>query len=347
MARKGPKKKTKNEVFEPGTLAAFKVEYCHHLKIKHFSPHTIRVRCNDMDRFIGWCNDYDVTMAIEITPAILERYRSYIYHYKKKDNKPLSLQTQVHRLVALRTFFKWLTKKSYILYNPASELELPRLGKKLPGNLLTVQEVELIINQPDINEPIGLRDRAILETFYSTGIRRSELINLKLYDLRAGVGTLMVRSGKGRKDRVVPVGDRALAWIDKYLDNVRPQFKMEPDEDYVFLTVDGDPLSQNRLSDLGRTYVKAADINKTGSCHIFRHAMATHMLENGADIRVIQAILGHENLQTTEIYTHVSIGHLQAVHRDTHPAKLNRDTTKPTKENLLIQLQQEVIEDTE
>jgi len=355
MTQKGRNKKQKinnkkdNKKYPPQSLSAFKLEYCDWLIMNNYSEDSRRVKNNDLDKFINWCNEYGLIQAADITYAILERYRHHLYHYRKKDGNALSILGQTHILVSIRTFFKWLTKKRYLFYNPASELELPKKEKRLPETILTIQEVEQVINQPDINDPLGIRDRAILETFYSTGIRRQEMTRLNLYHLERDKGTLMIRLGKGKKDRVVPIGERAIAWIEKYLINVRPRLKMQPDEGVLFLTNKGDLFSVNRLSDLVHDYVQAADIGKSGSCHLFRHAMATHMLENGADVRIIQAILGHASLETTEIYTHVSITHLQAVHKQTHPAKLEKKNKKDKekveeKNNLLALLQQEADE---
>lgn len=134
----------------------------------------------------------------------------------------------------------------------------------------------------------------------------------------------MVREGKGKKDRMEPLGERACAWIQKYIEDVRPDYAMEPDEGYLFLTEYGQPMIKNRMSDMVKKHTAAAGINKPGACHIFRHSMATHMLENGADIRYIQMILGHSVLTTTEIYSQVSIKKLKETHSRTHPAKLNR-----------------------
>jgi integrase/recombinase XerD len=154
---------------------------------------------------------------------------------------------------------------------------------------------------------------------YSTGMRRTELLNLKFDDLDRKRGVATIRQGKGRRDRVVPVGERALTWADRYLTEVRSALASRP-EDTVFLTLKGKPLSPNYLSWVVRRYLRRAKIAKTGACHIFRHTMATLMLEGGADIRYIQAILGHKRLDTTQIYTHVSIRMLQQVHAATHPA---------------------------
>ena len=158
------------------------------------------------------------------------------------------------------------------------------------------------------------------KTGYSTGLRRMELIRLRLYDLDLARGVLAAREGKGQKDRVVPIGERAIAWLEKYLDEARPEFAVEPDEGTVFLTRRGRPFHPNHLSRLARDHIVAAGIAKRGACHLLRHTMATAMLEHGADIRVIQAILGHARLTTTQLYTRVSIRLLKAVHTATHPA---------------------------
>ena len=206
---------------------------------------------------------------------------------------------------------------------------LPRVPRQLPKVLLSVAEVEHILNQPDVMTASGLRDRALLETFYSSAIRRMELARLALYDADLAQGTLMIRQGKGRRDRLVPLGARACAWLQRYLDEVRPVLTMRNDETALFLNDYGDPFSPSGLSSLVRHHLRHAGILQ-GSCHAFRHACATHMLENGADIRFIQVLLGHAQLTTTEIYTSVSIGKLKEIHAATHPARLTRREDAPT-----------------
>jgi integrase/recombinase XerD len=181
--------------------------------------------------------------------------------------------------------------------------------------------------QADTSDPLGIRDRAILETLYSTGMRRMELVNLALYDLDLDRGTLMVRQGKGKKDRMVPIGERAAVWIEKYRSDVRHQLVVEPDDGTLFLTAEGARFSLNGMTSLARNYVLAADTGKRGACHLFRHTMATQMLENGADIRFIQQMLGHAKLETTQIYTQVSIRKLQEIHRATHPTARHERTS--------------------
>jgi integrase/recombinase XerD len=215
-----------------------------------------------------------------------------------------------------------MTRRNYLLHNPASELELPKLGQPLPRNILSAQEVERILLLCDIDDPIGLRDRAVIETLYSTGIRRMEVIALKLYDLSFERGVLLVRQGKGKKDRYVPIGERAIAWVQKYIHEARPQLASEPDDMTVFLTANGEPFSRDHMTSNVKARIDAAKLGKTGACHLFRHTMATLMHENGADIRHIQQILGHVKLETTQIYTHVSIRTLQQVHASTHPAAM-------------------------
>ena len=175
---------------------------------------------------------------------------------------------------------------------------------------------------PDVSEILGQRDRAILEALYSTGMRRMELIGLKLYDLDQERGTVFIRQGKGKKDRMIPMGERAFGWVMRYLEEARPRLALTPDDGLVFLTNVGLAFEPNRLTQLVRDYVDLAEIGKTGSCHLFRHTCATLMLENGADFRFIQQLLGHEKLETTQIYAQVSICMLKEVHTRTRPARL-------------------------
>jgi len=304
-------------------------EYIRHLEVQAFTSDTRSVRRVHLCMFERWAAERGLAEPVEITRPVLERYQRYLFHYRKKDGKPLSFSSQHSRLVPLRMWFKWMTRQNYLLHNPASELDLPRLAKPLP-RVLTAAEAETILQQPDISDPAGLRDRAILETFYSTGMRRAELVNLKLYDVDREAGIITIREGKGRKDRVIPVGERAVLWIDKYLNEARPRLVAEPDDMTVFLTAQGEPFSRNSLSLIIREYVEQARIGKRGACHLFRHTMATLMLEGGADIRFIQQMLGHARLDTTQIYTHVSIRMLKQIHSATHPAaSLKNDAKEP------------------
>ncbi len=318
------RKKVVGDLSDPEGLAAYRERFIESLQLANYSPVGIDNRRRNIDYFIEWCEVRGLTRPKEITPPILERYRRTLYYYRKEDGDPLSFRSQYIRLTALRAWFKWLSKQNYLLYNPAADIELPKLEKRLPKHVLTIEEAETVLRQPNLDESLGLRDRAMLEVFYSTGIRRMELINLRLYDLDRERGTLMVRQGKGRKDRMVPIGERAIAWCEKYLHEERPQLVMAKDMETFFLTNLGEAFTPERVTQVVGRYVTKADIGKTGSCHLFRHTMATLMLENGADIRYIQEMLGHVKVDTTQIYTQVSIRRLKEVHDLAHPARLER-----------------------
>ncbi|MGA2433679.1 MAG: site-specific tyrosine recombinase XerC [Bryobacteraceae bacterium] len=333
-------------------LAALVAKHLEALLVQHYSEYTVKTRRGHLGYFLTWCADRNLTDPSEITRPVLEQYQRFLFHYRQKSGKPLSFRSQHARLVPIRVWFRWLARQRYILHNPASELELPRLGQRLPKHVLTIHEVEQVLAQPDIRDPLGLRDRALMETLYSTGMRRMELANLKLYDLDTERGTVTIRQGKGNKDRVIPIGDRAAAWIEKYIMEARPHLVVEPDDGTVFLSNAGETLSLDYLTQVVRGYVEAAEIGKHGACHLFRHTMATLMLEGGADIRFIQAMLGHADLKTTQIYTHVAIRQLQEIHRATHPAQLpkKKPATNGSGQNaaeLLANLEAEADEDNE
>ena len=289
------------------------------MRMRNYSKHTVDNREQWLVVFALWCAARGILRPREVTKPILERYRRQLYEHRKPNGKPLTFGSQIGRLAPLKLFFAWMTRQNALLWNPASELDLPRLEKRLP-RALTIGEVEAVLAQPEVTEPVGLRDRAILELLYSTGMRRSEVAALKLADFAAEHGTVFIRQGKGKRDRVVPVGERAIAWVEKYLLDVRPDFVVDAVEDALFLAETGAAIEPDTLTHRVGLYVEAANLGKRGSCHLLRHTMATHMLEGGADVRFIQEMLGHASLETTEIYTRVSISALRAVHAATHPA---------------------------
>jgi integrase/recombinase XerD len=301
-------------------IAALLAPHLEWLQARNYSEYTVKNRRVHLGFFLDWCREHGIEEPADVTRPVLERYQRYLFHYRKKNGEPLTFRSQHSRLVPVRGWFRWMARENHILHNPASELELPRLEHRLPKHVLTAGEAEQVLAQPNAGDPLGLRDRAILETLYSTGMRRLELIHLKLYDLDAERGTLTIRQGKGKKDRVIPVGARAAAWIAKYVERARPQLAIEPDDRTVFLTNAGEAFHPDHLSEMVRDYVDAAAIGKRGACHLFRHTMATLMLEGGADIRFIQQMLGHASVSTTQIYTQVSIRQLKQIHTATHPA---------------------------
>lgn len=294
-------------------------------QVKGFSSDTVKRRRMALKKFILWCHDRDLQRPHDITKPILDRYQRYLYYYRKSDGQPLSFGTQNVCLSPIKTFFKWLSRENHILYNPASELVLPKKPRSLPRTILHIHDVEWVLQQPDLQTDDGVRDRAMMEVLYATGIRRTELSHLKIYDVDAKRHTLHVREGKYGKDRVVPLGERALQWIEYYQWEVRPRHVMGHDDGYLFLNHEGKRIRRTALGRYIKRHFISAGLNVQGSCHLFRHAMATHMLENGADIRFIQAMLGHNDLNTTEVYTHVSIDKLQQIHQATHPMQRKPD----------------------
>ena len=290
------------------------------MRVKGHSERTVWSGEWSVSDFIVFCQERDIVLARDVTKPVIERYQRTLFYARKEDGSPLTLSTQAARLSYLKQYFKWLLRENHLLSNPASGIELPKVEKRLPKHILTDAEAEAILMQPDLGTPLGIRDRALLETLYSTGVRRSELGRLRLQDLDLERGTVIVRQGKGRKDRLIPIGARALAWLDRYVREVRPGYVVEPDDGRLFLSHWGGPLSPNNLCSLVSRHVHASGLTHAGGCHLFRHAMATLMLENGADIRFIQAMLGHVKLTTTEIYTHISIKKLKEIHTATHPS---------------------------
>ena len=300
---------------------AYLVAYNDAMAVRGYSPRTLHRRESDLRRFAGWCDERGLTRPQDVTKPVLERYQKHFYTYRQANGEPLSAASQNHYLTSVRQLFKWLTRENHLLYNPASELVIIQNRASLPV-VLSIEEVERLMQTPDLRTLPGLRDRAMLECFYSTGVRRAELCALTLGDLSLSRRTVLVRQGKGNKDRLLPLGERACYWLARYLDTVRPELLADIREQTLFLSDYGEPFRDNKLGDRVKRYLKHAGIDAPGSCHLLRHACATHMLENGAELRFIQALLGHADPRATQLYTHVSIRKLAEVHALTHPAKL-------------------------
>lgn len=318
---------------DPADLSGFPRlvdEFAEWMGVHGYSPRTIDNRRAMLSFLVDWLAERGVTRPVEVTRPMLESYQRACFHYRKRDGHPLSFRSQSQRLLAVRAFFKWATRAQHLLHNPASEIDLPKVEQRLPRPALSQAEAELVLAQPELADPAGLRDRAMLEVLYATGIRRSELAHLAVFDVDDDRQTLLVRQGKGRRDRMVPIGARALLWVRRYLAEARPKLVAEPDDGTLFVSADGVGFSPDRLTQIARGYVLASGVPKQGACHLFRHTMATLMLEGGADIRYIQAMLGHAELSTTQIYTQVSIRALQAVHTATHPGASNTRHRSPT-----------------
>jgi integrase/recombinase XerD len=327
--RKNPQAKALQiEISDPDSLIAYLARHLEWMAVRHYAETSISGRKHYIGLFIIWCKERDLRQPQEITRPILENYQRSLFRLKKTNGKPLSARSQANHISSLKGFFSWLSKSRYILYNPASELEAPRRQKRLPRYTLNEAEIEKVLSIPDLSDPLRLRDRAIMEVLYSTGIRRAELIHLNRLDLDRERGVLAIWQGKGQQDRMVPIGERAIDWIDRYLDEARADYVLSQDDDTLFLNKNGIPVNKKSLSRRVGEYIDKARIGKRGACHLFRHSFANLMLENGAEIRYIQEILGHASIRTTQIYTQVSIQKLRQVHGQMHPGERARKKKK-------------------
>ncbi len=324
--RKGGKGEGTGDGFDRSkadTLASLGDAWLTKLEERAYSPRTLDMHRWALKSFNLWCYERDLTKAADITKPILESYQRHLFRYRQDNGKPLGTTTQRNRLGVVQRLFAWLCRENHLAANPAADLLLPRKPPKLLPKALSKDELNALLSIPDTGDPLGLRDRAILETLYSCGLRRTELTRIDTDHLDPERGVLAVR-GKGGKHRVVPVGERALTWLGKYLDNSRPLLELDRDERALFLSGYGTRFNPNYLGNWVKRTLIAAGIDKPGSCHLLRHTCATHMHDNGADIRFIQQLLGHARLDTTQIYTEVSIIQLREVHARTHPHGLTK-----------------------
>lgn len=299
--------------------------YCNWLVVNNYSERTATRLRYTFRQFEPWCESMGVTKPREVTKAVVESYKRYLANRKSlKDGTKLKASYVRGVLTYIRMFFRWCAKQGFIEANPMADFDLPKRDKTIVRMVLDPLDVEDVLNRVNVDRDAGLRDRAVLETLYSTGIRRMEVSGLDLSDLDRERGVVLIRLGKGKKDRLIPIGNRAIAWIDKYLIELRPRWAPEPDHGAMFITRFGTRLSERTVGKMVRRYFDDAGIEQKGGAHVLRHSMATSMLDAGADLRHIQEMLGHECIQSTQIYTKVSIEKLKEVHTLKHPARLDR-----------------------
>ena len=316
-------------------LLALVEEYVGWMAVVNFSAGRVKSRRRYLQDLLDWCGGSGIWTPDLLTPGRVMDYCAWLMLGARNTGlraggQPLTVHGRRHRIVALRAFSSWLAKHGHILYDVAADVAIvPPRPDTVPRHVFTAAELERLFAQPLLGTPEGLRDRAMMETLYSTGLRARELVRLDRYDLDMAGGTVMVREGKGGKDRVVPIGERAIHWIARYLLDARPLLEVDADDPTLFLLREPGARCepQKQLGNLVARYMRQAGIHKPGCCHLFRHTMATQMLENGADTRYIQEILGHVQLTTTQIYTRVAIPKLKAVHTSRHPAREVRPTS--------------------
>ncbi len=295
-------------------------DYLVWMQVHNYARTTISCRRRYLGYFTCFVAERGIDEVADVSFETLRDYQHELFARRKQNGLPLSFGTQAQRLVPVAQFFSWLRRGGRIASNPAADLTMPRPDRRLPEATLSATEMSAVLSTPDVSRPLGLRDRAVLEVFYSCGLRRGELIELSTRDVDFERGTVFVRSGKGAKDRYVPIGERALFWLRLYTELARPGFVEGAAPAHLFVSSVGTPLCRDWLSRKVRRYLALAGVDKRGSCHLLRHTVATLMLEGGADIRYVAEMLGHARLETTQRYTRVSIDRLRAVHATTHPA---------------------------
>jgi integrase/recombinase XerD len=282
----------------------------------HYSPETLRTRRTDLWGFLTFARAADAERVSQLDGAVILAFRRWM-----QGLGTMALRTQYRRLTVVRSWLRWLHEAGELVRVPEEELRMLRMGRQLPRQVLRVEEVERVFSVPDLRTRSGLRDRAIMEVLYSTGMRRAEVSHLHLSDILAERGLVLVREGKGRKDRYVPIGTRALEWVRSYLERVRPHWCAGRDIPQLWLSSRGGvPFSYGSITMVVGGYFRLAGFTQYGAnCHLLRHSMATHLMENGADIRAVQDILGHASISSTQIYTHVSQTRAKEVHARCHP----------------------------
>ncbi|HIZ95471.1 MAG TPA: site-specific tyrosine recombinase XerD [Candidatus Ligilactobacillus excrementavium] len=288
------------------------INYLHFLTVERgLSANTVTSYRNDLDQFVKYLKSQNFDKFSEVTRQDITAYLQEETAQKKANS------SIVRSVTSLRRFFSYLIHEKKITTDPMSLIDTPKQEKHLP-EVLSRHEVEQLLETPNVGEPLGLRDRAILELMYATGLRVSEVINLKLADLHLPVG-LLKTIGKGQKERIVPIGDTAAYWINEYLEHGRIKLLKEKRSDFLFLNFHGNQLTRQGIWKNLKIQVQKAGITKNITPHTLRHSFATHILENGADLRIVQELLGHADISTTQIYTHLSKRRLSEIYDKTHP----------------------------
>jgi site-specific recombinase XerD len=311
-------------------LNLLRARFVEWLEARNYSPRTRP----DYDRyvrdFLAWiAENTQLSFVAEVSSPIVLQYQLALYHpMPNEDGTPgrvLSISAQICRLAAIKTFFSWLVQTQQIAHNPALLIESPKQPETLPRDILTQDEARLLLESTPVEKPLDIRDRAILEVLYGTAVRRAELLSLTIYDADLQSATLRIEHGKGGRSRMLPLTAGACAALKLYLSESRSQYATMMSRAALFISSkSGAPLSDNDIVRIVRKAAKRAGIEKRTTPHTLRHSCATHLLQEHADIRQIQKLLGHKKLSTTEIYTHVEISDLQEVIARCHPREKER-----------------------
>jgi len=287
-------------------------QFLHYLVVeKGLSKNTIEAYSHGLGRFLNHLREKGVQ---EIRDVGKFHVRGFLLMLRKGN---LSTKTIVRNLVAVRTFFRFLIQEGILESNPIEELESPKVAKTLP-EILTLREIEQLLEQPNLQTSLGIRDRAMLEILYATGMRVSELTHLPIHQVNLEGGYVLLY-GKGSKERIVPLGSEAMKWITLYLKTARGKLAKGKESPMLFINRSGKGMSRQRFWKSLKDYARRAGLRKRITPHLLRHSFASHLLERGADLRSVQMMLGHVDISTTQIYTHVTGERLKKVHQRYHP----------------------------
>jgi len=307
------------------SFKTFVDEYAKSLKVRNLGKRTITGACWKLEKFIIWLAKNEIMHIDGINKEIIRSYQIELYQCINFKGAPNAVSYQNNMLSAVKQFIRFLHDRDYIVSDPAKDIQYAKQPKRLPRSVLTPSEARKIIHAPDTKTVIGYRDRTILEVMYSSGIRKEEVNSLTLADVDYNDGFLRIIEGKGKKDRIVPIGRIACRYLENYIKSVRPELIKDPYNNHLFLSLRGGRLSKNMVWELVKKYAKKAKIRKNVHPHTFRHSCATLMLKNKADLRTIQKLLGHTSLTSTQVYTHLSITDLKEVHKKCHPREKDKE----------------------
>ncbi len=287
-------------------------DYLHYLTVERgLAKNTVMSYRNDLLQFAVFLKKREINSLDNIERQVV------IDFMQQETDQKKATSSIVRSVTSLRKFFQYLMEEEKIKKDPMQLIDAPKRKEHLP-EVLSTKEVEKLLNSPDTGKKLGLRNRAILEVMYATGLRVSEIVNLQLSNLHLSMG-LIQTIGKGSKERIVPIGDQAVKWVDQYLQKVRPELLGRKNSSYLFLNNHGRELTRQGIWKNLKAEVRKAGIKKNVTPHTLRHSFATHILENGADLRVVQELLGHADIATTQIYTHLSKRRLADIYNRYHP----------------------------
>lgn len=315
---KNPEAATKGEVRE------HKDRYLAWLISTGYAETTIKGAHTDLEWLLRFLEMRAVKRAADITPEVLESYSLWLRERPNchHENQTVSLSHVFHRLTTLKCFCRWLVKGMVILQDPSEDLEMPRLGERLPRVIMTQDEARAVLDAPELRSPVGYRDKALLELLYASGVRTNELVKLRVQDLDFKARSVFVRKGKGNKQRLIVIPAGPMGYAREYVEKVRPRFAKRTrggDDGTLFLNYTGAHVNINGLCALIRKHAKLAGLDKHVTALTFRHSIASHLLENGMDIRFIQEMLGHEKMSTTQVYTKVTLSGMMKHYNKHHP----------------------------